>query len=96
MKLKLPKIKFRLLPTLWVIFLAAVIIEGFILYKVLYLNAPIAQPAVPAVQSQKFIDLDLASFTKVYNWIQDKRAYQQPVYNLVGDKYGRPDPFAEY
>lgn len=96
MKIKLPKIRFNLVAILLTIFVVCIVLEIWTLYQGLYLSyrSSSAVPTVTAATSS--VDFDLASFNKIYNWLQTSAAYEIQDYSLQGVKVGRENPFADY
>ena len=98
MKLTIPKIKTKIeLPAiLWAIFLLIVLFEAWILYQTLYLNSSSARTVKEATSQTKLIDFDISAFNQIRSWLEDRRVYQAPDYNLSGAEFGRDNPFADY
>lgn len=96
-KLVFPKIKIKVKARvlLWVVLLVAILMEGGVLYKYLYL-APRQSPPLSGPAASEAVQVNFPLYQKVAKWLDDNAAYPGPVYKLEGATTGRDNPFAEY
>lgn len=94
--MNLPKVKIhlKLSTVLWLVFLIAVLLEIFVLYRYLYDGNFRPDSAPLAETSASTVRIDLPSANAAGQWVENKQDYQSPDYNLSGS--GRANPFAEY
>lgn len=93
-KPKFSKIKFSLLAVLWVLFLLAIVVEGLVLYKYLYLNLQ-GRTLVAPIDPTSLIHINVPAQKEAAAWLKAREDYTLPPYELGGVDKGRENPFAE-
>lgn len=89
-----PKFKIDLAIILWIIFLSIVVVEGLVVYKYLYLDFRQNSAFVP--DSRSPLQIDALSYEKAKAWLNARKDYQLPDYQLRQGGFGRENPFTEY